>query len=151
MLMNIQTTVQLHSFYMLARQYSKSFKVGFSNTWTKNFQTQARFSKGRGSREQIANICWIIEKAKEWKKFCFCFIDYTKVFDCVDHNKLWKILREMGIPEHFTCLLKSLCADQEATIRTGQETMSWFKTGKGVYQGCILSPCLLNLYSECIM
>ena len=134
MLMNIQTTVQLHSFYMLARQYSKSFKVGFSNTWTKNFQTQARFSKGRGSREQIANICWIIEKAKEWKKICFCFIDYTKVFDCVDHNKLWKILREMGIPEHLTC-------------GTGHGTTDSFKIGKGVWQGCILSPLFnLNTY-----
>ena len=107
---------------------------------------QAGFRKGRGTRDQIANICWIIEKARELQKnICFCFIDYAKAFDCVDHNKLWKILQEMGIPDHLTCLLRNLYAHgQEATVRTGHGTTDWFQIGKGVCQGCILSPCLLN-------
>ena len=101
--------------------------------------------------DQIANICWIMEKAREFQKNSyFCFIDYGKVFDCVDHNKLWKILREMGIPDHLTCLLRNLYAGQEATVRTGHGT-DWFQIGKGVRQGCILSPCLFNLYAEYIM
>ena len=100
----------------------------------------------------MANILWIIEKAREFQKnIYFCFIDYAKVFDCVDHNKLWKILKEMGLPDHLTCLLKNLCAGQEATVRIGQGTMDWFQTGKEVHQGCILSPCLFNLYAEYIM
>ena len=98
------------------------------------------------------NICWIMEKAKEFhKNTYFCFIDYAKAFDCVDHNKLWKILKEMGIPDHLTCLLRNLYAGQEATVRTGYGTIDWFQIGKGVCQGCILSPCLLNLYAEYIM
>ena len=101
---------------------------------------QAGFRKGRGTRDQIANICWIIEKAKEFQKNIFCFIDYTKAFDCVDHNKLWKILKEMGIPDHLTCLLKNLYAGEEAIVRIGHGTMDWFQIGKGVHQGCILSP-----------
>ena len=101
---------------------------------------------------QIANIRWIIEKAKEFQKnIYFCFIDYAKAFDCVDHNKLWKILKEMGIPDHLTCLLRNLYAGQEATVRTGHGTTDWFQIGKGVRQGCILSPCLFNLYAEYIM
>ena len=113
---------------------------------------QSGFRKGRGTRDQIANICWIIEKAWEFQKnIYFCFIDYGKAFDCVDHNKLWKILREMGIPDHLTCLLRNLYAGQEATVSTGHETMDWFQTGKGVCQGCILSPCLFNLCAEYIM
>ena len=111
---------------------------------------QAGFRKGRGTREQIANIRWIIEKAREFQKK-FCFIDYDKVFDCVDHNKLWKILKEMGIPDHLTCLLRNLYAGQEATVRTGVGTTDWFQIGKGVHQGCILSSCLFNLYAEYIM
>ena len=100
---------------------------------------QAGFRKGRGTRDQIANICWIIQKAREfWKNIYFCFIDYAKAFDCVDHNKLWKILKEMGIPDHLTCLLRNLYADQEATARTGHGTTDWFQIGKGVCQGCIL-------------
>ena len=102
---------------------------------------QAGFKKGRGTKDQIANICWIIEKVKEVQKN-ICFIDYAEAFDCVDHNKLWKILREMGIPDHLTCLLRNLYAGQEATVRTGHGTTDWFQIGKGVYQGCILSPCL---------
>ena len=99
----------------------------------------------------IANICWIMEKAKEFQKNIYsCFIDYAKAFDCVDHNKLWKILKEMGIPDHLTCLLRNLYAAQEATVRTGHGT-DWFQIGKGVHQVCILSPCLFNFYAEYIM
>ena len=112
---------------------------------------QAGFRKGRGTTDQIANIHWIIEKARDFQKnIYFCFIDYTKDFDCVDHNKLWKILKEMGIPDHMTCLLRNLYAGQEATVRTRHGTTDWFQVGKGVCQGCILSPCLFNLYSEYI-
>ena len=108
--------------------------------------------KGRGTRDQIANIRWIIEKAREFQKnIYFCFIDYAKAFECVDHNKLRKILREMGIPDHMTCLLRNLYAGQEATVRTGHGTTDWFQTGQGVHQGCILSPCLFNFYAEYIM
>ena len=114
---------------------------------------QAGFRKGRGTRDQIANIRWIIKKAREFQKnIYFCFIDYAaKAFDCVDHNKLWKILKEMGIPDHLTCLLRNLYAGQEATVRTGQGTTDWFQMGKGVCQGSILSPCLFKLYAEYIM
>ena len=110
---------------------------------------QAGFRKGTGTRDQIANIRWVIKKARKFQKsIFFCFIDYAKAFDCVDHNKLWKILQEMGILDHLTCLLRNLYAGQEATVRTGHGTTDWFQIGKGVHQGCILSPCLLNLYAE---
>uniref|UniRef100_A0AC11DKK4 Uncharacterized protein n=2 Tax=Ovis aries TaxID=9940 RepID=A0AC11DKK4_SHEEP len=113
---------------------------------------QAGFRKGRGTRDQVANICWIMEKAREFQKnIYFCLTDYAKAFDCVDHNKLWKILSEMGIPEHLTCLLRNVYAGQEAIIRTGHETTDWFQIGKGVRQGWILSPCLFNFYAEYIM
>ena len=113
---------------------------------------QAGFRKGRETRDQIANIHWSIEKAREFQKnIYFCFIDYAKAFDCVDHNKLWEILKEMGIPDHMTCLLRNLYAGQEATVSTGHETTDWFQIGKGVRQGCILSPCLFNLYAEYTM
>ena len=113
---------------------------------------QAGFRKGRGTRDQIANIRWIMEKAREFQKnICFCFIDYSKAFDCVDHQKLWKILEEMGIPDHLTCLLRNLYAGQQATVRSGHGTTDWFQIEKGVHQGCILSPCLFNLYVEYIM
>ena len=113
---------------------------------------QAGFRKGRGTRDQIANIHWIIEKAREFQKHVyFCFIDYAKAFDCVDHNKLWKILQEMEIPGRLTCLLRNLYAGQEATVITGHGTMDWFQIGKGVHQGFILSPCSFNLYVEYIM
>ena len=111
---------------------------------------QAGFRKGRGTRDQMANIHWVIKKAREFQKN-ICFTDYVKAFDCVDHNKLWKILQEMGIPDHLTCLLRNLYAGQEATVRTGHGTTDWFRIGKGVGQGCILSPCLFNLYAEYIM
>ena len=110
------------------------------------------FRKGRGTRDQIANVHWIMEKAREFQEnIYFCFIDYVKAFDCVDHNKLWKILQEMGIPDHLTCLLRNLYAGQEATVRTGHGTTDWFQRGKGVCQGHILSPYLFNLYAEYIM
>ena len=113
---------------------------------------QAGFRKDRGTREQIANILWIIEKPREFQKnIYFCFIDYAKAFDCVEHHKLWKILQVMGIPDYFTCLLRNLYAGQEATVRTGHGTTDWFQIGKGVRQGCILSPWYFNLYAEYIM
>ena len=110
----------------------------------------AGFRKARGTKDQIANMCWIIEKAREFQKN-ICFIDYTKAFDCVDHKKMWKILEEMGIPDHLTCLLRNLYADQEATVRTGHGTTDWFQIEKGVHQGCMLSSRLLNFYAEYIM
>ena len=110
---------------------------------------QVGFRKGRGTREQIANICWIIKKAREFQKnIYFCFIDYAKAFDCVDHNKLWEILKEIGTPDHLICLLRNVYAGQEATVRTGHGTTDWFQIGKGVHQVCILSPCLFNLYAD---
>ena len=113
---------------------------------------QSGFRKGRGTRGQIANIHWIIEKAREFQKIIyFCFIDYTKAFDCVDHNKLRKILKEMEIPDDLTCLLRNLYAGQEATVRTRHGTTDWFQIGKGVHQGFVLSSCLFNLYAEYIM
>ena len=113
---------------------------------------QAGFRKGRGTRDQIANISWIIENAREFQiNVYFCFIDYAKAFDCVDHNKLWKILKEIGIPDHLTCLLRNLYASQKATVRTGHGTTDWFQIGKGVHQGCILLPCLFNFYAEYIL
>ena len=113
---------------------------------------QAGFGKGRGNRDQIANIHLIIKKAREFQKnIYFCFIDYAKAFDYVDHKKLWKILKEMGTPDHLTCLLRNLYANQETTVRTGHGTTDWFQVRKGVRQGCILSPCLFNFYAEYIM
>ena len=113
---------------------------------------QSGFRKGRRTRNQIANIFWIIRKAREFQKnIYFCFTDYAKAFDCMGHNKLWKILKEMGIPDHLTCLLRNLYAGQETTVKTGHGTIDWFQIGKGVCQGCILSPCLFNLYAEYIM
>ena len=106
---------------------------------------QTGFRKGRGTRNEIANIRWIMEKGREFQKnIYFCFIDYTKAFDCVDHNKLWKILREMGIPDPLTCLLRYLYAGQEAPVRTGHGTTDWFQIGKGVHPGCILSQAYLT-------
>ena len=113
---------------------------------------QPCFKKGRGSRDQITNICWIIKRAREFQKnIYFCFIGYAKAFDCVDHNKWWKILQEIGIPDHLTCLLRNLNACQEAIVRTGHGTTDWFQIGKGVHQSYVLSPCLFNLYAEYIM
>ena len=131
----------------------KILQVGFQQYINHELpDVQAGFRKGRGTRNQIANIHWIMEKAREFQKnIYFCFIDYAKAFDCVDHNKLWKILKEMGIPDQLTCLLRNLYAGQEATVRTGHGTTDWFQIGKGVGQGCLLSPGLFNLYAEYIM
>ena len=117
---------------------------------------QAGFQRGKGTRDHIASICWIIEKPREFQKNTyFCFIDYAKAFDCVDHvdhNKLWKIPNEMGIPGHLlTCLLRNLYASQQATVRTGHGTTDWLQIGKGVCQGCIFSPCFFNLYIQYII
>jgi len=145
---NYFTIVLIH---MQARSCSKPSKLGFNCTWTENFQIyKLDFKKAEES--EIKNIHCIIEKAREFQKnICFCFIDYAKAFDCVDRNNLWIILKETGIPDYLTCLLRNLYAGQEATVRTGHGKMNWFKTGKGVFQGCILSLCLLNLYAEHII
>ena len=135
---------------MLARSCSKSFRLSFRQYMNRELpDVQAGFRKGRGTRDQIANIHWIIEKAREFQEnIYFCLIDYAKAFDCVDQNKLWKILKEMRIPDHLTCLLRNLCVSQEATVRTLHGTTDWFKIGKEVWQGCILSHYLFNLYVE---
>ena len=113
---------------------------------------QAGFRKSRGTGDQIVNIRWITEKPREFQKnIYFCIIDYAKAFDSVDQNKLWKILQEMGIPDHHNCLLRNLCAGQEATVRSGCGIMDWFQIRKGVCQGCTLSPCLFDFYAEYIM
>ena len=129
---NVPTSAQLHSSHRLAKECSKFSKPGFNSMWTVNLQ--------------------IIKKAREFQKnIYFCFNDYAKSFDCVDQNKLWKILKEMGIPDNLTCLLRNLYAGQEATVRKGHGTTDWFQIGKGVHQCYILSPCLFNLYAEYIM
>ena len=148
---NTQTPAQLQSSHMLVMLKILQARIQqYVNC--ERPDVQAGFRKGRGTRDQISNIHWIIEKAREFQKnIYFCFIDYAKAFDCVDHNKLWKILKETGIPDHLTCLLRNLYAGQEATVRIGHGTTDWFQIGKGVGQGCILSPYLFNLYSEYIM
>ena len=110
---------------------------------------QAGFRKDRGIRDQIANIHWIIKKARQLQKNIFCFLDYAKVFDCVNHNKQWAILKEIGIPDYLTCLLRNLYVGEVTTVRTGQRITNWFQIRKGVYQGCIMSCCLFHLYVEC--
>ena len=149
---NVQTTAQLHSSHA-SKVMLKIFQARLEQYVNCELpDVQAGFRKGRGTRNQIANICRIIEKLREFQKnIYFCFTDYAKAFDCVDHNKLWKILREMGIPDHLTCFLRNLYAGQEATARTGHGTTDWLQIGKGVHQGCILSPCLFNFYAESIM
>ena len=148
---NAQTTAQLHSSHMLVML--KILQARLQPYVSRELpDVQAGFRKSRGTRDQIDNIPWIINKARELQKnIYFCFIDYAKAFDYMDHNKLWKILKEMGIPDHLTCLLRNLYVGQKATVITGHGTTDWFQTGKGVHQGCILSPCLFNLYAEYIM
>ena len=143
---NAQTTAQLHSSHT-SKVMLKILQARFQHYMNHELpDVQTGFRKGRGTRDQIANICWIIEKAREFQKnIYFCFIDYTKVFDCVDLDKLWKILKEMGLPDHLIWLLRNLYAGQEATVRIGHGTTDWFQIGKGVCQGCVLSPCLFNL------
>ena len=148
---NVQTTVQLH-FSHTSKVMLKILQARLQQYVSQELpNVQAGFIKGRGTRNQIANICWIVEKARELKKNYLCFIDYVKASDCVDHNKLWKILKEMEIPNHLTCLQRNLYTGQEATVRTGHGTMDWFKIGKEGCQGCILSPCLFNFYAKYIM
>ena len=149
---NAQTTAQLHS------SHASKVMLEILQARLQQYvncelpEVQAGFRKGRGTRDQIANIRWIIEKAREFQKnIYFCFIDYAKVFDCVDHNKLWKIFKEMGIPDHVTCLLRNLYIGQGATNGTRHGTRDWLQIGNGVHQGCILSPCLFNLHVEYIM
>ena len=147
MLKNAQTTAKLHSSHTLAKYCSKFSKPGFNSTWTMNFQ-MFKLDLENAEKPEIklpTSICWIIKKAREFQKtIYFCFIVYAKAFDCVDHNKLWKFLQEMGIPYHLTCLLRNLYAGQEATVKTGYGTTDWFQIGNGVHQGCILSPCFLT-------
>ena len=149
--MNAQTTTQLHSSHMVVNVMLKILQARLQQYMNHELpEVQAGLRKGRGTRDQMANIHWIMEKAREFQKnIYFCFID--KAFDCVDHNKLWKILQEMVIPDHLTCLLRNLYAAHEATVRTGHGTTDWFQIGKGVRQGCILSPYLFNLYAEYII
>ena len=136
---NAQTTAQLHSSHTLSKVTLKILQTRLQQYVNREIlDIQAGFRKGRGTGDQIANIRWIIEKAKEFQKnIYFCFIDYIKAFDCVYHNKLWKLGKEIGIPDHLTCLLRNLHAGQDATVRTGHGTMDWFKIWKGVYQCCI--------------
>ena len=145
---NTRTTAQLHSPHTLVM--FKILQARLQQYVNRELSdVQAGFRKVRGTRDQIANIRWIIEKARAFQRIIsFCFIDYAKTFDCVDHNKLWEILKEMGIPDHLTCLLRNLYAGQEATVRTGHGTTDCFQIGKGVRQGCILSLCLFNLHAE---
>ena len=149
----VQITAQLDSSHMLAKKSSKFSKQGFKQDMNQELpDIQAWFRKGRGTRDQIANIHWIREKETEFQKnIYFCFIDYARAFDCVDHSKLWNILQEMGIPDYLTCLLRILYTGQETTVRIRQGTTDWFHNGQGVCQGYILSPCLFNLYAEYIM
>ena len=153
---NVQTTAQLQSFHMLAKYCSKSSMPGFNSTWIENFpDVQVGFRKGRGTRDQLPTFIGSQKKQEiSKKKIYFCFTDHAKAFDFVDHNKLWKILQEMGIPDHLTCLLWNLYAGQEATkkqVRTGHGKTVWFQIVKGAWQGCIWSPCLLNFYAKYTM
>ena len=150
---NAQTTTQLKIISHTSKVMLKILQSRLQQYVNRELpDVQAGVRKGRGTRDQIANIRWIMEKAREFQKnIYFCFIDYAKAFDCVDHTKLWKILKEMGIPDHLICLLRNLYAGQEATVRTGHGTTEWFQIGKGVHQGCIVSPYLFNFYAEYIM
>ena len=137
---NVQTTVQLHSFHTLSKVMLKILQARLQQYMNQELlDVQVGFRKGSGARDQIANIRWIIEKAREFQKnISFCFTDYAKAFDCVDHNKLWKILKETGIPDHLAYLLRNLYIGQEAIVRTEHGTTDWFQIGKGVHQGYIL-------------
>ena len=149
---NVHTTTQLHSSHTLAKLYSKFPKPGFNSIWTMNFQI-FKLDLENADEPGIklsTSAGWLKNRAFQ-KNIYFWFIDYAKAFDCVDHNKLWKIIKEMIIPVHLTCLLRNLYAGQEATVRTGHGTTDGFQLGKGVRQGCILSPCLFNLHAEYIM
>ena len=144
-----QTTAQLHSSHTLAKSCSKFSKPDFNNTWTENFQMfNLDLEKADEPKIKLPPSTGSLKKQEFQKNIYFCFIDHAKAFDCVDHHKLWKVLKETGLPDHLTCLLTHLYAGQEATVRTGRGTTDSFQTGKGVHKGCILSPCLFNLYAE---
>ena len=145
---NAQTTAKLNSSHMLVK--FKTLQARLQQYVNRELpDVKDGFRKGRGTRDQIANIRWIMEKAREFQKnICFCLINCAKAFDCADHNKLWKILKEMGIPDHLNCFLRNLYAGQEATVRTGHGTTDWFQIGKGVRQDFILSHYLFNFYAE---
>ena len=146
---NVLTFVQLHSSPMLVRSCLKSCMIGFSIMRTKTSRCPIWFRKGRGTRDQIANIRWIIEKERGFQKNIYhCFINYTKAFECVDHDKLWKAIREIRLPDHLTCILRKTCMWVKKQVRTLYGTTDQFKIEKGVQQGCLLSPCLLNLHTE---
>ena len=149
----IQTTTQMHSISHTSKVILKNLQARLQKYMNHELpELQAGFRNGRETRDQFAKIHWVIEKAREFQKnINFCYIDYTKAFDCVDHNKLWEILKEMGIPDHLVCLLRNLYAGQEATVRTGHGTMDWFQIGKELSQSCLLSSCLFNLYAGYIM
>ena len=150
---NVQTTCIVTLILHASKVMLKILQARLQHYMSWNFKvSKLDFRKGRGTRNQIANICWIIGKAREFQKHInLCFIDYTKAFDCVDHNKLWKIIKDMGMTDQLTCLLRNLYVGQETTVRTLHETMDWFKIGKEIWQGYKSSPCLLSLYSESIM
>ena len=149
---NVQTTAQLHSSHILAKQCSEFSKPGFNNTGTVNFQMfKLDLEKAKEPEIKLPTLLGHRKSKRVQKNIYFCFVDYAKAFDCVDHNKLWKNLQEMGIPDHLPCLLRNLYAGQEATVRTEHRTTDWFQIGKGIHQGCILSPCLFNLYAEYII
>ena len=149
---NVETIIQLHSFHMLSRLFSKSFKLALAVCELRTSGVQAGLRKDRGTRGQIANIHWVIEEAREFQKnINCCFIDYPRAFYCVDHSELWKILEKMGVAHHLTCLLRTLYVGQETTVRTRHRETDWFKIGKEGWQGCILSTCLFNFYPEYIM
>ena len=142
---NAETTAQLYSSHMLVKSCSKFSKPGFGNTWTVNFQMFKLVSEKVSEEPEIKLPTSIgSSKKQDQKSIYFCFIDYAKAFDCVDHNKLWKILKEMAIPDYLTCLLRNLYAGQEARVKTGHRTTDWFQIGKRVHQDYILSPCLFN-------
>ena len=147
---NAQTTTQLHSSHTLAKECSKFSKPSFNSTWTVNFQMfKLDLEVAKEPEVKLPTSFGSLKKQEcSRKNIYFCFIDYAKAFDCMDHNKLWEILKEMWVPDHLTCLLRNLYAGQEATVRTGHGTTDWFQIGKGVCQGCILSPWLFNLYAE---
>ena len=147
---NAQTTTQLHSPLTASKVMLKIVQARLQQYVNHELpDVQSGFRKGRGTRDQIASICWIIKKVRVSEKHLLLLIDYAKALDCVDHNKLWKILQEMGIPDYFTCLLRNLYAGQEATVRSGHETTDWFQIRKGERQACILLPCYF--YAEYIM
>ena len=147
---NVQTMAQLHS--QASKVMLKILQARLQQYVNRELpDVQAGFRKGRGTRDQTANICWTSKKQESSRKTSISALLTTiKAFDCVDHSKLWKILKEMGTPDHLTCLLRNLHAGQKATVRTGHGTTDWFQIGKGVRQGCIWSPCSFNLYAEYI-